>query len=60
MVLVASLYQNRTAKSFWKEETESDSTNMIWKLFEIRHFKLLTVSEFARYQGTSEKIGVKT
>ena len=41
--------------SYNEEETESDSTNLVWKLFEIRHAKLLTVSEFARYQGTSEE-----
>ena len=41
--------------SYNEEETESDSTNLVWKLFEIRHAKLLTVSEFARYQETSEE-----
>ena len=41
--------------SYNEEETESDSTNLVWKLFEIRHAKPLTLSEFARYQGTSEE-----
>ena len=46
--------RQRISKAYWynEEETESDSTNLVWKLFEIRHAKLLTVSEFARYQGT--------
>ena len=38
-----------------EEETESDSTDLVWKLFEIRRAKLLTASELARYQGTSEE-----
>ena len=41
--------------SYNEEETESDSTNLVWKLFEIRHAKLLIVNEFARYQGTPEE-----
>ena len=41
--------------SFTEKETESDRTDLVWKLFGILHSKLLTVHEFARYQGTSEE-----
>ena len=41
--------------SYNEEETESDSTNLVWKLFEIRYAKLLVMNEFSRYQGTPEE-----
>ena len=47
--------QNSKTYSYNEEETESDSTNLVWKIFEIRHAKLLIVHEFRRYHGTPEE-----
>ena len=38
--------RQKVSETYNEDETESDSTKLVWKLFVIRHAKLLTVSEF--------------
>ena len=42
-----------------EEAEESDSTNLVWKLFEIRHSNLLIVNELRDTWGHLKKVGMK-
>ena len=47
--------QTSESDRIWQYKLAVQTESLVWKLYEIRHAKLLNVSEYARYQGTSEE-----